>query len=112
MTPDEFRQLALSQHNARWTSRLGAVEFLIGEKAFASLGSPDPALATLRLSPEDQAKAMAAAPGAFAPQPGGAGGRGVTTVRLAMAKAEHVAPFLALAAGRARNARSAITRLS
>lgn len=111
MTPDAFRQLALSHLNARWATRLGAVEFLIGDKVFATLGSPDPALATLRLSPEDQRRAIAQAASVFSPQPGGAGARGVTQVRLAAATPDLVTPFLALAAHKARNARSAMTKL-
>lgn len=110
MTPDQFRQLALGQLNARSTSRLGAVEFLVGEKVFAALGV-DPSVAILRLTPEDQAKAMTSAPSVFSPQPGGAGARGFTCVRLALAEDHHVKPVLALAAAKARNARSAITRL-
>jgi hypothetical protein len=47
----------------------------------------------------------------FSPQPGGAGARGVTCVRLALAQDHQVKPVLAQAAARARNARSALTRL-
>ncbi|MEH0196314.1 MmcQ/YjbR family DNA-binding protein [Caulobacter sp. CCNWLY153] len=111
MTPDDFRQLALSQLNARVASRLGTIEFLVGDKVFATLGAPDPAFAVLRLSPEDQAAALAAAPGVFSPQAGGAGARGVTCVRLALAEAGHLKPVLAKAAGKARNSRSAFSRI-
>lgn len=52
MTANDFRQLALSQLNARVATRLGMIEFLIGDKVFATLGAPDPALATLRLTPQ------------------------------------------------------------
>jgi len=112
MTPDAFRQLALSHLNARSTTRLGAVELLIGDKVFATLGSPDPALATLRLSPDDQRRAIAQAASVFSPQPGGAGARGVTQVRLATATPDLLAPFLTLAAHKARNARSVRTQLT
>lgn len=111
MTPDDFRQLALSQLNARVASRLGTIEFLVGDKVFATLGAPDPAFAVLRLSPEDQAAALAAAPGVFSPQAGGAGARGVTCVRLALAEPAHLKPVLAKAAGKARNSRSAFSRI-
>lgn len=69
MTADEFRQLALSQVHARMASRLGTIEFLVGDKVFATLGAPDPAFAILRLTPQDQAAAMAAALRCFHPSP-------------------------------------------
>jgi hypothetical protein len=112
MTADDFRQLALSQLNARIATRLGTIEFLVGDKVFATLGAPDPALATLRLTPQDQASAIAAAPTVFSPQAGGAGTRGVTCVRLALADAPLLKPVLAQAAGKARNSRTAFTRLA
>lgn len=111
MTADEFRHLALSQFKARLASRLGAIEFLVGDKVFATLGAPDPALAVLRLSPQHQTAAIAAAPAVFAPQSGGAGARGLTCVRLAQAQASDLKPVLAQAAAKARNSRSAFTRL-
>lgn len=111
MTPDAFRSLALGHLGARMATRLGAVDFLVGDKVFASLGA-DPTLAVLRLSPEDQARAIAAAPTVFSPQPGGAGARGHTCARLALAQDHHLKPVLAHAAGRARNARSTLTRPS
>lgn len=110
MTPDDFRILALGQLNARAATRLGVVDFMIGDKVFAALGA-NAALAIVRLSPEDQSRALAAAPAVFSPQPGGAGARGVTCVRLALAQDHQVKPVLAQAAARARNARSALTRL-
>lgn len=110
MTPDTFRHLALGQSNARMATRLGAVEFLIGDKVFAALGV-DPALAIVRLFPNDQVKALAMAPRVFSPHPGGAGARGVTCLRLGLATEEQVKRVLSQAAAKARNARSALTRL-
>lgn len=109
MTPDAFRQLALDHAHARMTTRLGAVEFLIGEKVFAALGI-DPALAIVKLSPQDQAKARAKAPHVFSPQPGGAGARGVTCVRLTLAREDDIKAVLAQAVAKARNARSGLAR--
>uniref|UniRef100_B0T9A1 TfoX N-terminal domain-containing protein n=1 Tax=Caulobacter sp. (strain K31) TaxID=366602 RepID=B0T9A1_CAUSK len=111
MTADEFRQLALAIPNTRCVTRLGAIEFQIQDATFAALGAPDPTLATLRLAPDTQAKALAADPHTFAPQAGGAGARGVTCVRLARARPETLAPFLAAAASKARNRRSNLTTL-
>lgn len=101
MTADEFRQLALAISGARYVSRLGAIEFQIQDATFAALGGPDPALATLRLTPQDQANALAADPHGFFPQAGGAGARGVTRVRLARVRAEVLAPLLPAAAAKA-----------
>lgn len=107
MTADEFRHLALGQSHARITSRLGSIEFLVVDKVFATLGAPNPAFAVLRLTPEDQAELMTAAPTVFSPQAGGAGVRGVTCVRLALAQPAHLKPALAKAAAKARNSRGA-----
>lgn len=106
MTSDEFRLLALGLGNVRVVNQLGNINFMIGEKPFASLGAPDPAFAVLKLSPEQQVKALARSPSIFQRQPGGAGARGVTCVRLAMATTEVLAPFLKAAAAKAANAPS------
>jgi hypothetical protein len=111
MTPHAFHLLALSQFQAKVVTRLGVVEFLVGDKVFAALGV-DAGLATVRLSPADQAAAIAAAPTVFSRQAGGAGLRGVTCVRLSQAEERHLAPVLTLAANKARNARSAVNLLS
>lgn len=110
MTPDQFRHLALGQFGARGATRLGAMDFLVGDKVFASLGL-DAGHAVLRLSPQAQAQAIARAPKVFFPQPGGAGVRGVTGFRLALATEEDLKPTLSHAAFKARNARSSSTQL-
>ncbi|EJL27383.1 hypothetical protein PMI01_03864 [Caulobacter sp. AP07] len=101
MTADEFRLLALSLPQVRYATNLGAVNFLIGDRVFATLGGPDPALATLKLSPVHQTKAVRSAPSAFFPQPGGAGARGVTCVRLSNADPDLLRPVLLDALARA-----------
>ena len=106
MTADDFRTLALSLEGARYASRLGAIEFLVKDTVFASLGGPNPNLAILKLTREDQARAIAQAPSLFLPQPGGAGARGLTCVRLSQASADILAPWLAAAAAKARNRRT------
>jgi hypothetical protein len=89
MTPDEFRALALSFANVKCVSVFGVTEFWINGVSFASLASPDPGMAILKLSREDQAALMVAARVVFSPAPGGAGGQGVTQMRLVNAKAAH-----------------------
>lgn len=110
MTADEFRLLALSLPQVRYATQLGAVNFMVGDKVFATLGGPNPGLATVKLTVEDQAKAMAASSSTFFPYPGGAGARGVTCVRLAHAAPDLVLPILAKA--RAKAGRRATTTLS
>jgi hypothetical protein len=82
VTSDEFRTLALSFSETRSVTVLGGIEFWINGAPFATLGSPDPALAVVRLSREDQEALIASAPLVFSPAPGGAGQRGMTQVRL------------------------------
>lgn len=101
MTTNEFRQMALSEPQARYAAQSGAINFLIGERVFAALGGPDPTVATLRLTPSDQAAAMARDPSAFFPQAGGAGARGVTCVRLTHVDADGLGPALRAAVRRA-----------
>lgn len=101
MTADEFRLLALSFPQVRYATNLGAVNFLVGDKIFATLGGPDPGLATVKLTPNDQAKAIASSGSSFFPHPGGAGARGVTCVRLAHTRTDLVSPVLAKALAKA-----------
>jgi len=101
MTADEFRLLALSLPQVRYATQLGAVNFMIGDKVFATLGGPNPSLATVKLTVEDQTKAMVASGSTFFPHPGGAGARGVTCVRLAHAGPELISPILAKAVAKA-----------
>ena len=107
MTADEFRLLALGLPQVRYASTLGAINFMVGERVFASLGGPNPGLAIVKLSPEDQGKALRSSGAVFFPQPGGAGARGVTCVRLSTATPDLIQPALRAAVARARQARPA-----
>lgn len=86
MTPQQFRRLALGCVGAVEASHMGHPDFRIGGKIFASLGSPDESFATVRLTPDQQAGLMAAAPDVFVPSSGAWGRSGWTTIRLAKAK--------------------------
>ena len=97
MTPDTFRLLALGLANVRAGSTLGTEEFRAGGRVFATLGSPDVSIAIIKLTPQDQALFVAQARGAFEPQHGGAGARGATRVKLAMAELEVVRQALTAA---------------
>ncbi len=60
-------------------------DFRVGRRIFATLGFPDDAWAMVKLTPEQQATLVEAAPVVFVPVSGGWGRRGSTHVRLAAA---------------------------
>jgi len=97
MTPDDFRRLALSQPEAVESFRKGRSDFRVWRKSFASLECPAASVATIQLTPEQQAMLMQAAPSAFVPVPGGWGRLGATNVVLAHAKEAIVKSALILA---------------
>jgi hypothetical protein len=111
MTSEEFQQQALSLAGVRFENKLGVMSFTISGKTFATLGSPDPAWAMVKLTPEEQGRAIAAAPNAFSTQPGGAGARGWTCLRLAAVEARVLLPYLRSAKAKAGNAKSVRTVL-
>jgi hypothetical protein len=97
MTPEKFRQLALSLPDATEASHMGHPDFRVGGKVFATIGYPDARYAMLKLIPEQQAKLVAASPDMFTPVPGGWGRRGSTNVILAAASTAAVKSALAMA---------------
>lgn len=106
MTSEEFQQLALGLTDVRFENRLGTMTFTTSGKTFATLGSPDPDWAVIKLTPDEQRRAMTADSHAFRPQPGGAGARGWTCVRLTAVSAQTLEPYLRAAKARAANAKS------
>ena len=86
MIPDVFRRLALSQPGTLEVFRRGHLEFKVVRKAFASLEGPADSVATIQLTPEQQALFMHAAPRTFVAVPGGLGRLGATNVVLAHAE--------------------------
>lgn len=84
MTVDDFRRLALELEGATEGSHMGAVDFRVGGKIFATLASAAQGLGNLMLSPEEQAAFVAEAPEVFLPVKGGWGRMGATHVRLAV----------------------------
>jgi hypothetical protein len=97
MTPNAFRRIALSMPDAVEASHMGHPDFRVGGKVFASLGYPDARYAMVKLTPEQQAKLVAATPKVFAPVPGGWGRKGSTHVMLAAANASAVKSALTTA---------------
>jgi hypothetical protein len=85
MTPDDFRRIALSLEGAEEGSHMGAVDFRVGGRIFATLASVDQGYGNLMLDPEQQAMFVDEMPDLFLPVHGGWGRMGATHIRLAKA---------------------------
>lgn len=81
-SPDIFRRLALALPDAVESSHMGAPDFRIHDKIFATLAYGSKGLGTLKLTLEQQAEFLADAPEHFTPAPGGWGRMGMTLVHL------------------------------
>jgi hypothetical protein len=84
-TAADFRRVALSLEGAEEGSHMGAVDFRVGGRIFATLASESQGYGNLMLSPEVQADFVTEEPGIFLPIPGGWGKMGSTHIRLAEA---------------------------
>ena len=84
MTPDDFRRIALSLEGAEEGSHMGAVDFRVGGRIFATLASQAQGYGNLALTPEQQAAFVEELPEVFVPIAGG-WGAWVTHVVLANA---------------------------
>jgi hypothetical protein len=85
MTPEDFRRIALSLEGAEEGSHMGAVDFRVGGRIFATLASVDQGYGNLMLDPEQQARFVEEMPDVFLPVHGGWGRMGATHIRLAKA---------------------------
>ncbi len=85
MTPDDFRRIALSLDGAEEGSHMGAVDFRVGGRIFATLASFKQGYGNLMLTPEQQADFVGEQPDIFVPIAGGWGRMGSTHIRLAAA---------------------------
>ena len=85
MTAADFRRIALSLDGAEQGSHMGAIDFRVGGRIFATLASVKEGFGNLMLTPEVQAEFVADAPGVFLPVAGGWGRMGATHIRLAKA---------------------------
>lgn len=95
-TADTFRHLALSFPRTSEKAILGSQEFRVRDRAFATLGWPEPGWAVVRLTPADQTKFITQS-SALSPEPGGRGRRGVTRVRLSGLDERLLKPLIAAA---------------
>lgn len=85
MTADDFRRIALSLPGAEEGSHMGAVDFRVGGRIFATLASVKQGYGNLMLDLEQQAAFVGELPEVFLPIPGGWGKNGATHIRLAVA---------------------------
>lgn len=85
MTPSDFKRIALSFDGAEQGSHMGAVDFRVGGRIFATLASQTQGYGNLLLTPEEQAAFCRELPEVFTPIAGGWGRMGMTHIVLAKA---------------------------
>lgn len=94
MTVADFRRLALRLEGAEESSHMGAPDFRVGGRIFATLASQDQGYGNLMLRPEQQAAFVEELPEVFVPVAGGWGRMGATHIRLAAATEDVLAGAL------------------
>jgi hypothetical protein len=85
MTPADFRRIALSFEGAEQGSHMGAVDFRVGGRIFATLASQAQGYGNLMLTLDEQASFVDELPEVFVPIAGGWGRMGMTHIVLAKA---------------------------
>ena len=85
MTTADFKRIALSLDGAEEGSHMGAVDFRVGGRIFATLASQAKGYGNLMLTPEQQRSFVDELPEVFLPVAGGWGRMGATHVVLAAA---------------------------
>jgi hypothetical protein len=83
MDAEDFRRIALSLEGAEESSHMGAPDFRVGGRIFATLASQGQGYGNLMLTPEQQAEFVEELPEVFVPIAGGWGRMGATHIRLA-----------------------------
>jgi hypothetical protein len=97
MNTADFRRIALSLEGAEEGSHMGAVDFRVGGRIFATLASQDQGYGNLMLTPELQADFVGGLPKVFVPIRGGWERMGMTHIRLAEASEDVLAGALCTA---------------
>jgi hypothetical protein len=82
MNAADFRRIALSLEGAEEGSHMGATDFRVGGRIFATLASIEQGYGNLMLTREQQADFVAEQPDVFVPIAGGWGRMGMTHIRL------------------------------
>jgi hypothetical protein len=91
---EDFRRIALSLEGAEESSHMGAADFRVGGRIFATLASVSQGYGNLKLTPEQQAAFVEELPEVFVPIAGGWGRMGMTHIRLAAANEDVLAGAL------------------
>jgi hypothetical protein len=86
MKASDFRRIALSLEGVEEGSHMGAVDFRVGGRIFATLAHEKEGYGNLMLTPEQQAALVEELPDVFLPVHGGWGRSGATHVRLAVVR--------------------------
>ena len=94
MDSNDFRRIALSLQGAEESSHMGAPDFRVGGRIFATLASQTQGYGNLMLTPEQQAAFVGELPEVFVPIAGGWGRMGATHIRLAAASEDVLAGAL------------------
>jgi hypothetical protein len=94
MRAADFRRIALSLEGAEEGSHMGAADFRVGGRIFATLASQKEGYGNLMLTPELQAEFVGELPKVFLPIHGGWGRMGMTHIRLAEASEDVMAGAL------------------
>ena len=94
MNAADFRRIALSLEGAEEGSHMGAADFRVGGRIFATLASQNQGYGNLMLTPEQQAEFVGDQPDLFVPIAGGWGRMGMTHIRLAAANEDVLAGAL------------------
>src|SRR5262244_1399190 len=85
MKAADFRRIALSMQGAEESSHMGAPDFRLDGRIFATLASQDEGYGNLMLTPEQQADFVHELPEVFIPIRGGWGRMGMTHIVLSKA---------------------------
>jgi hypothetical protein len=80
---EDFRRIALSLEGAEEGSHMGAVDFRVGGRIFATLAAVKQGYGNVMLTPEQQTAFVVEMPEVFVPVHGGWGRMGVTHIVLA-----------------------------
>jgi hypothetical protein len=94
MKASDFRRIALSLEGVQEGSHMGAADFRVGGRIFATLASQKQGYGNLMLTPEQQADFVREMPDVFLPVHGGWGRMGATHIRLATASEDLLAGAL------------------
>ena len=97
MTPNKFRELALSFPEAIESAHMRHPDFRVGGKIFATLGYPDENSAMVKLSADDQKEFVRTNPGLFTSAKGAWGRQGATNIDLSAARIKIVREALTAA---------------